>query len=237
MRHTGFNRDGDVQTSITPHLYSPAGFLDDTYWHRTYWLYGTEKGSGAVGWTNGGSQFPSGEILVSDGTRVYGYGRDNYSVHGSHPRLGLTQYRLFAADAKPRDTLPPPADGEAGSIAGPLPVVGGCAAIGPGDAPGGRHPLDRRPSGPAGSGGRRGKPGGTKGRPVMGRVGVRWQSSSRSTGSIPHRCLTVWRSQTSDLYMALRDGQIVCLKEEIPVLHRELASRRNTSRRDKSSGC
>ena len=88
MRHTGFNPDGTVQAAITPHLYSPAGYLDDTYWHRTYWLYGAEKGSGAVGWTNGGRQYPAGEILVSDGKQVYGYGRDNYSVHGSHPAQG-----------------------------------------------------------------------------------------------------------------------------------------------------
>jgi hypothetical protein len=29
-----------------PHLFAPRGFLDDTWWHRTYWLYGTAMEGG-----------------------------------------------------------------------------------------------------------------------------------------------------------------------------------------------
>jgi len=57
------------------HLFSPTGFLDDTMWHRTYWVYGRAWGSGAGGYYQAGRVEPSARIMVFDDTTIWGYGR------------------------------------------------------------------------------------------------------------------------------------------------------------------
>jgi len=57
------------------HLFSPTGFLDDSYWHRTYWVYGKRWMSGAGGYFRAGRYAPAGRLLVFDDENVYGYGR------------------------------------------------------------------------------------------------------------------------------------------------------------------
>lgn len=57
------------------HLFSPTGLLDDTLWHRTYWVYGRAFASGAGGYYQAGRRVPSGRLLVFDENTVYGYGR------------------------------------------------------------------------------------------------------------------------------------------------------------------
>jgi hypothetical protein len=84
-------------------LHSPAGFLDDSWWHRTYGVVGTEMHSGWGSWPNLGAQVPSGRLLVLDGQTVYGDGRDRYHRDGSHVGLGGASYRLFAQSL---DTVP-----------------------------------------------------------------------------------------------------------------------------------
>ncbi|UCF17610.1 MAG: PQQ-like beta-propeller repeat protein, partial [Phycisphaerales bacterium] len=41
MRHMRFDLNGVEQEQTVPHLYSSVGFLDDSWWHRTYWIVGT----------------------------------------------------------------------------------------------------------------------------------------------------------------------------------------------------
>ncbi|MFW6171817.1 MAG: PQQ-binding-like beta-propeller repeat protein, partial [Planctomycetota bacterium] len=57
------------------HLFSPTGFLDDSWWHRTYWVYGSRFTGGWAGYSKAGKAAPAGKILVFDDTNVYGYGR------------------------------------------------------------------------------------------------------------------------------------------------------------------
>ncbi|MGM0490232.1 MAG: PQQ-binding-like beta-propeller repeat protein [Planctomycetota bacterium] len=57
------------------HLFSPTGFLDDSWWHRTYWVYGSRFTGGWAGYSKAGKVAPAGKILVFDDARVYGYGR------------------------------------------------------------------------------------------------------------------------------------------------------------------
>ena len=57
------------------HLFSPTGFLDDSQWHRSYWVYGKSFGEGAFGWLMAGRAMPAGHLLVYDDDLVYGYGR------------------------------------------------------------------------------------------------------------------------------------------------------------------
>jgi len=103
MRHLRFDRQGVQLPPDVPHLHSSVGFLDDTWWHRTYWIYGAKIGSGWGGWPRVGNQVPAGRLLVVDGASVYGYGRINqYATHGSHVGLGKTHYRLFACAKQPK---------------------------------------------------------------------------------------------------------------------------------------
>jgi hypothetical protein len=80
------------------HLYPSKGFLDDSWWHRLYWVLGTQIGSGYGKWTSASRQAPSGRIMVIDNDMVYGYGRIQLSSRGSHPGFDNTTYSLYALD-------------------------------------------------------------------------------------------------------------------------------------------
>ena len=81
-----------------PHLFAPRGFLDDTWWHRTYWLYGTEIGGGYTHWPLVGNVLPAGRLLALDGGKlIYGYGRMAYRAGDGHVRADMAKgYKLFA---------------------------------------------------------------------------------------------------------------------------------------------
>ena len=99
MRHKRFDTKGVAQKTAVPHLYSAAGFLDGTWWHRTYWQVGTAMGSGWGGWPNSGQRTQAGRLLVLGGRYVYGFGRLNqYHRDGVHVGLGKKQYLLYASD-------------------------------------------------------------------------------------------------------------------------------------------
>ena len=101
MRHNRFDLNGVEQEADVPHLFSGVGFLDGSWWHRTYWLVGAEMASGWGRWPIAGNVVPSGRLLVLDSSSVYGFGRHQYSRGGSHVGLDDTYYRLFATDRKP----------------------------------------------------------------------------------------------------------------------------------------
>jgi len=110
MRRIRFDLDLVEQPQPVPHLWSSVGFLDDSWWHRTYWQIGTTMGSGWGGWPRAGREVPSGRLLVTDGRRVFGYGRNQYDIPGAHVGVDAagvwgpiakgqgrwTYYRLFA---------------------------------------------------------------------------------------------------------------------------------------------
>ncbi len=100
MRQIRFNKQGVVQPSNVAHLFSSVGFLDDTWWHRTYWQYGTGiTGMGYTGWFAAGERRNSGRLMVKDGLKLYGFGRRNqYDYMGAHVGLGKMKYQLYAAD-------------------------------------------------------------------------------------------------------------------------------------------
>lgn len=75
------------------HLFSPTGLLDDTLWHRTYWVYGRAFASGAGGYYQAGRRVPSGRLLVFDDNTVYGYGRLWQYYRWTTP----LEFHLFAA--------------------------------------------------------------------------------------------------------------------------------------------
>ncbi|MHC4351772.1 MAG: outer membrane protein assembly factor BamB family protein, partial [Planctomycetota bacterium] len=109
MRHSRFDLNCNPLPPKPDHLFSPAGFLDDSWWHRTYWLVGSVMLPDYHGWPVMGCERITGRLLVSTGDCVYGFGRESYVKAGSH--LGLnTSYRLFAADAELGPPKPPAKD-------------------------------------------------------------------------------------------------------------------------------
>ncbi len=114
LRHLRFDLEGRPAPPDVPHLFCSQGLLDDTWWHRTYWMIGTKMGTAYGGWPRAGMQVPAGRILVVDGSAVYGYGRDQYAHTGAHVGIDAatvfhfrgdreaqtrkTFYRLFAAN-------------------------------------------------------------------------------------------------------------------------------------------
>ncbi|MHC4406956.1 MAG: outer membrane protein assembly factor BamB family protein, partial [Planctomycetota bacterium] len=84
MRSARFDLDLVRQKDDVPHLWSSVGFLDDSWWHRTYWQIGTSMSSGWGGWARAGQRVPAGRLLVADGPRVFGFGRNQYDTPGAH---------------------------------------------------------------------------------------------------------------------------------------------------------
>jgi len=114
MRHLkiDFETGDDLQTG-PPHLFAPMGFLDDAWWHRSYWLYASDpvcmpprNESGWAIWPYMGNMVPSGRILSLGEDAVYGYGRDKYPGGGAGQVRGGEKYHLFAAEKEPVEPLP-----------------------------------------------------------------------------------------------------------------------------------
>ncbi len=114
MRHQRFDADLNRQDPDVPHLFCPAGFLDGSWWHRTYFLFGTRMQSGWGGWARAGHQAPAGRLMVADGSSVYSFGRLNqYGTAGTHvglppkkhpwgsPPKKQPHYVLFASGKQP----------------------------------------------------------------------------------------------------------------------------------------
>ena len=114
MRHLkiSFKTGDDLETG-PPHLFAPTGYLDDTWWHRSYWIFGSDavcmppvNESGWQIWPRVGNMLPSGRILSLGKETVFGYGRDKYPGGGSGQIRGGETYRLFAAEKKAFQPLP-----------------------------------------------------------------------------------------------------------------------------------
>ena len=92
LRDKVLDLNGEEQKSFVTHLYSSAGLLDDAWWHRTYWLWGERTWGRASGWGVMPRYRPSGRLLVTDETTVFGYGRKRVTGNS------LQGYHLFRAD-------------------------------------------------------------------------------------------------------------------------------------------
>ncbi|NOX56503.1 MAG: PQQ-binding-like beta-propeller repeat protein, partial [Planctomycetes bacterium] len=99
MRRHGFDPVSLEPRPAKRHLYSPAGFLNDDWWHRNYWVFGEHFYSGYIGWRFAGREAPAGRLLVLDKAAIYGFAREPSRPRGA----GVHPYQLFAVD---RNTLP-----------------------------------------------------------------------------------------------------------------------------------
>ncbi|MBD3183586.1 PQQ-binding-like beta-propeller repeat protein [Candidatus Poribacteria bacterium] len=85
--------NANQQKSNYVHLFAPTGFLDGSWWHRSYWVYGTSMASGYGGYYQAGKYAPAGRIIVADDENIYGFGRKPQYYRWTTPM----EYHLFAA--------------------------------------------------------------------------------------------------------------------------------------------
>ncbi|MEI6714092.1 MAG: PQQ-binding-like beta-propeller repeat protein [Verrucomicrobiota bacterium] len=69
-------QQGGAQKGDGRHLFAPMGFLDDSWFHRSYWVYGKNFAGGHNGYYQAGKYTPEGRLLVHDDENVYGFARD-----------------------------------------------------------------------------------------------------------------------------------------------------------------
>ena len=114
MRSARFSENLTRQKDDVAHLWSSVGFLDDSWWHRTYWQFGTSMRSGWGGWPKAGRTVPAGRLLATDGERIVGFGRNQYDIPGSHVGVdgqeawgpvgnGLSRWTFYRLFARPLD--------------------------------------------------------------------------------------------------------------------------------------
>jgi outer membrane protein assembly factor BamB len=101
---------GGAQKGEGRHLFAPMGFLDDSWFHRSYWVYGKNFSGGHSGYFQAGKYTPEGRILVHDKDNVYGYARE-----ARYYRWTTTmEHQLFSA-AKDAPEAPMEADNKPGA--------------------------------------------------------------------------------------------------------------------------
>ena len=87
-------RQATEQEGEGAHLFCTIGFLDDSWFHRSYWMFGRSATGGYGGWFRAGRLVPSGRLLVSNESSVYGYGRKPEFLCNA----SVLEYHLYAAD-------------------------------------------------------------------------------------------------------------------------------------------
>ena len=92
LRDTVFDRRGVELPEGEPHLFTLTDFLDDSWTHRSYWIFGTEC-SISTGCSGRDRKLIYGRLLAFDDSAIYGYGRAG--VHWSN-QLEDGAYRMFA---------------------------------------------------------------------------------------------------------------------------------------------
>ncbi|MCK4963623.1 MAG: PQQ-like beta-propeller repeat protein, partial [Dehalococcoidia bacterium] len=92
LRDMVFDSRGAEGPQGRPHLLTLTGFLDDSWPHRSYWIFGT-RCSISTGCSGRDKKLIYGRLLVFDESRIYGYGRRQ--IHWSN-QLQDGAYRLFA---------------------------------------------------------------------------------------------------------------------------------------------
>jgi len=91
LRDMVFDKRGIEQNVGKAHLFTLTDFLDDSWPHRSYWIFGTQC-SLATGCSGRDKNLIFGRLLVFNESKIYGYGRSQ--VHWSN-QLQDGPYRLF----------------------------------------------------------------------------------------------------------------------------------------------
>ncbi|MDT8301791.1 MAG: hypothetical protein RQ760_09935, partial [Sedimentisphaerales bacterium] len=94
LRDMVFDESGSVLPEGNVHLFTLTDFLDDSWAHRSYWIFG-KRCSISTGCSGRDRNLIFGRLLVFDESMIYGYGRKQ--VHWSN-QLQDGAYRLFAVN-------------------------------------------------------------------------------------------------------------------------------------------
>jgi outer membrane protein assembly factor BamB len=81
------------ECDVRPHLFSRTGFLDDSWFFRSYWILGREVDSNYGGWLRPGHFAPCGRIMSFDDKRVFGFDRKPEYLCNS----AVQEYYLYSA--------------------------------------------------------------------------------------------------------------------------------------------
>jgi hypothetical protein len=81
------------QVAKHSHVFSPSGFLDDSWWHRSYWMFGSMYVGGWQGYYRAGKTAPSGRLIVFDDEDVFAFGRKPEYFRWTTP----IEHQLFAS--------------------------------------------------------------------------------------------------------------------------------------------
>jgi len=73
MRSVAFNRKFEPANKYVRHLFASAGFLDDAWYQRSFWIYGNHLFSGLAGRHFNKGYASTGRLLVHDDDTLYGY--------------------------------------------------------------------------------------------------------------------------------------------------------------------
>ncbi|MCP4257196.1 MAG: PQQ-binding-like beta-propeller repeat protein [Planctomycetes bacterium] len=90
----------NIQSGEGRHLFCPTGFLDDSWFHRSFWIYGKNAGEGHGEYTGPIGKTQTGRLIVFDKSRIYSFFAHNVG-NNINPR---TYYSLYASNKE----IPPP---------------------------------------------------------------------------------------------------------------------------------
>lgn len=93
MRAQAMDRNGNPLRTKKHHLFAPYGFTDDSWFHRSYWVFGLDYFGGCGGYPRAAQMFPSGRMVVFDGETVFAFGREQKYLRWITP----IEYHLFAS--------------------------------------------------------------------------------------------------------------------------------------------
>lgn len=141
-----FAKQGGAHKGEGAHLFAPMGFLDDSNFHRSYWVYGKSFAGGHGGYYQAGKYAPAGRILVHDDKNVYSYGRE-----AQYYKWTTTmEYTLFSTPKTPPDESYSTEDAT-------TPRQGNSLTLGPDGQPLAVQPPKLQPQGKAAKKGAKGK--------------------------------------------------------------------------------
>jgi len=93
MTKLGARNEGNERS----HIFSPTGFLDNSWWHRSYQAYGNAV-EGGYAWYQSLKRVVNGKILCADKDAVYGFGRKAQYRKWTVP----LEFELFSVSQKPQ---------------------------------------------------------------------------------------------------------------------------------------
>jgi outer membrane protein assembly factor BamB len=103
LRHRRFGLDLAPMAEDAPHVFNSVGFVDDSWWQRTYQVYGPTIQGGFGVWYRAANRAPAGRLIALRGDTVYGFGRTTpLDCFDNFAGFNLKRYHVFSAPARPR---------------------------------------------------------------------------------------------------------------------------------------